>query len=184
MTKICNKVFFILIGCSFMMFMSACHNSDTESSSVGDDTKSDSVFMPLYEEESSSTLDNIESGSTFKYPDQSEFSLSAEIKNSNVKSGDSFIIDCSLKNNSDRDFYIEHGSQIFTYSYNGESEFHTLVAILTNFKSNDKLERTLDIAAKKSGTITIETEIRVKPDAYSDFYKTYTFTKEIEVTVQ
>lgn len=184
MTKICNKVFLILIGCLFMMLISACHNSDTESSSVVDDTKSDSVFMPVDEEGSSSTLDNIESGSTFNYPDQSEFSLSTEIKNSNVKRGDSFIIDCSLTNNSDRDFYIEHGSQTFTYSYNGDSEFHTLAAILTTFKSNDKLEGTLDIAAKKSGTITVKTEIRVKPSEYSDFYKTYTYTKEIEVTVQ
>lgn len=164
--------------------MSACSNSSTESSSVVDDTKSDSVFMPLVEEESSSTLDNIESGSTFKYPDQSDFSLSAEIKNSNVKSGDSFIIDCSLKNNSDRDFYIEHGSQTITYSYNGESEFYTLIAILTTFKSNDKLERTLNIAAEKSGTITVKAEIRVKPNKYSDSYKTYIYTKEIEVTVQ
>ncbi len=184
MTKICNKTFLILIICLFTIFMSACSNSSTESSSAVDDTKSDSVFMPLDDEESSSTLDNIESGSPFKYPDQSDFSLSAEIKNSNVKSGDSFIIDCSLKNNSNRDFYIEHGSQIFTYSYNGESEFYTTVAILTTFKSNDKLERTLDIVAKKSGTITVKTEIRVKPNEYSDSYKTYIYTKEIEVTVQ
>ncbi|MDE6150102.1 MAG: hypothetical protein K2F81_08435 [Ruminococcus sp.] len=184
MTKIYNKTFLILIGCFLVIFMSACTNSNTESSSVVEDTKSDSVFKPLDEEESSSELDNIEPGSTFDYPDKSEFSLSAKIQNSNVKSGGSFIIDCSLKNNSDRDFYIEHGSQTITYSYNGDSEFHNLIAILTTFKSNDEIKETLNIDAKKSGTIIVKAEIRVKPDEYTDSYKTYTYTKEIEVTVE
>lgn len=191
MTKTYNKIFLMLIGCLFIVFMSACSDSNTEasdiiaeSSSAIDDTKSDSVFSSLDEEKSSSELDNIESGSTFDYPDKSEFSFSAEIHNSDVKSGDSFVIDCSLKNNSDRDFYIEHGTHIVTYIYNGDSEFRSLVAILSTLKSNDEIKETLNIAAKKSGTITVKAEFRVKPDEYTDSYKTYTYTKEIEVNVQ
>lgn len=135
------------ITAAYAVNMSACSSSNTESSgiiaessSVIDDTKSNSVFNTLDEEESSA-LDNIESGSTFDYPDKSEFSFSAEIHNSDVKSGDSFIIDCSLKNNSGRDFYIEHGTHIVTYIYNGDSEFHNAVAILSTLKVTMKLKK-------------------------------------------
>lgn len=49
---------------------------------------------------------------------------------------------------------------------------------------NNKKDKKLNIAAKKSGTITVKAELRVKPDEYTDSYKTYTYTKEIEVNVQ
>lgn len=189
--KLISVIIVLSITAAYAVNMSACSDSNTkasdiiaESSSVIDDTKSDSVFSSLDEEESSSELDNIESGSTFDYPDKSEFSFSAEIHNSDVKSGDPFIIDCSLKNNSGRNFYIEHGTHIVTYIYNGDSEFRSLVAILSTLKSNDEIKETLNIAAKKSGTITVKAEFRVKPDEYTDSYKTYTYTKEIEVNVQ
>lgn len=189
--KLISVIIVLSITAAYAVNMSACSDSNTkasdiitESSSVIDDTKSDSVFSSLDEEESSSELDNIESGSTFDYPDKSEFSFSAEIHNSDVKSGDPFIIDCSLKNNSGRNFYIEHGTHIVTYIYNGDSEFRSLVAILSTLKSNDEIKETLNIAAKKSGTITVKAEFRVKPDEYTDSYKTYTYTKEIAVNVQ
>lgn len=188
--KLISVVMVLSITAAYAVNMSACSSSNTESSgiiaessSVIDDTKSNSVFNTLDEEESSA-LDNIESGSTFDYPDKSEFSFSAEIHNSDVKSGDSFIIDCSLKNNSGRDFYIEHGTHIVTYIYNGDSEFHNAIAILSTLKSNDEIKETLNIAAKKPGTITVKAEFRVKPDEYTDSYKTYTYTEEIAVNVQ
>ena len=189
--KLISVIIVLSITAAYAVNMSACSDSNTEasdiiaeSSSAIDDTKSDSVFSSLDEKESSSELDNIESGSTFDYPDKSEFSFSAEIHNSDVKSGDPFIIDCSLKNNSGRNFYIEHGTNIVTYIYNGDSEFHNANAILSTLKSDDKIKETLNIAAKKSGTITVKAEFRVKPDEYTDSYKTYTYTKEIEVNVQ
>lgn len=168
--KLISVIMVLSITAAYAVNMSACSDSNTKASDII--------------AESSSELDNIESGSTFDYPDKSEFSFSAEIHNSDVKSGDPFIIDCSLKNNSGRNFYIEHGTHIVTYIYNGDSEFRSLVAILSTLKSNNEIKETLNIAAKKSGTITVKAEFRVKPDEYTDSYKTYTYTKEIEVNVQ
>ncbi len=119
----------------------------------------------------------------FNYPEKSEFVFEVSQENFSVRSGEVMTIDCSLKNISDRDYYIQHGVETITYSYNDLGEVMDAIAILENFKSNSEYNRTLEITANKSGKITVSATIYVKPSQYSDEYETYTYEKDIAVDV-
>lgn len=72
----------------------------------------------------------------FVYPEKSDFSFETDKDTLTVKSGEDIVIKCTLKNNSDRDYYIEHGEETITYSYNDFGEVINAIAVLHNFKSN------------------------------------------------
>lgn len=162
MKKIYKIVALIIATCLLMICFSACSNTDSNSSIV----------------------DNSKSESNFNFPDKSDFSLSTNIENSNLKKGESFVINCCLKNNTERDFFIEHGVETITYSYNDVSECLNAISVLDTLNSSSEIKRKINIQAIESGVITVTATIRVKPAQYSDSYETYTYNQEINVTVE
>lgn len=131
-----------------------------------------------------SGCDNRKPENAFEYPDKSVFSFKCDIKETTVKKGETIIIDCSLENTSENDFYMEHGVETITYSYNNESEYMDAIALLDSFESSEKISRKLELEAKESGKIIVTAEIRLRPERYSESYKTYTYEKEFDVTVK
>ncbi len=119
----------------------------------------------------------------FVYPEKSDFSFETDKDTLTVKSGEDIVIKCTLKNTSDRDYYIEHGEETITYSYNDFGEVINAIAVLHNFKSNSEISRTLNIDAKDSGQVTVSSAIAVKPSQYSDEFEIYEFEKTIQVNV-
>lgn len=131
-----------------------------------------------------SLKDNDNTASTeFVYPEKSDFSFETDKETLTVKSGEDIVIKCTLKNTSDRDYYIEHGKETITYSYNDFWEVINAIAVLDNFKSNSEISRTLNIEAKDSGQVTVSAAISVKPSQYSDTFQVYEFEKTIQVNV-
>lgn len=126
-----------------------------------------------------------EKDSDFDYPSESDFTFTADIRDTAVRQGEPVIIDCSLTNDTNRDFYIEHGPETITYSYNDMSEAINAVAVLDTFKQGSCIERELSIPATTSGTITVTATIYVKPAQYADVdeRREYTYVKDIAVTV-
>lgn len=119
----------------------------------------------------------------FVYPDKSDFLFETDKDTVTVKNGENIVIKCTLKNTSDRDYYIEHGAESITYSYNDSGEVINTIAVLDEFKSNSQISRTLNIAAKDSGKITVSAAFSVKPSQYSEEFKTYAFEKNVQVNV-
>ncbi len=119
----------------------------------------------------------------FVYPEKSAFSFETDIDAVTVKSGENIVINAALKNTSDRDYYIEHGIETITYSYNDDGEIIDAIAVLDEFKSNSEISRTLNITAKDSGQITVSADFSVKPSKYSDEFEIYKFEKSIQVNV-
>ncbi len=122
----------------------------------------------------------------FDYPDKSAFVFTADIQESTVKKGEPFIIHCSLKNTTDRDFFIKHGTQTITYLYNDDSEILNAIALFDTFKQGGTIDRELSIPAKKTGAITVTATIYITPEKYSDVstQQEYKYTKTIDVTVR
>lgn len=164
--KICG---FFVIMLLFIVSLTACQNNDTASDDVSDST-------PVSVSKSSVN---------FNYPDQTAFTFTADIQKNTIQAGSPFIIQCSLKNTTDCDFFIEHGSQTITYSYNGDSENLNAISVLDTFAAGDTIDRELLIYAKKTGTITLTASFYIKPSQYAEraTFQEYTYTKTIFVTV-
>lgn len=130
-------------------------------------------------------IDNNSTNSSvsFNYPEKSNFVFEVSKDNLVVRKDEIMTVDCSLKNISNKDYYIEHGIEAITYSYNEFSEEMDAAAVLDNFKSNSEINRSLSITANESGKITVFATIYVKPSQYSDQNKLYTFEKDIIVNV-
>ncbi len=117
----------------------------------------------------------------FEYPEESDFEFKVSKDEIIAKKGEIITIDCTLKNVSNENYYIEHGVETITYSYNGISEEINAIAVLDNFKSNSEISRRLNITVKESGNIKVFATIYVKPSQYSDQNKVYTFERDILV---
>lgn len=117
----------------------------------------------------------------FEYPEESDFEFEVSKDEITAKKGEIVTIDCTLKNVSNENYYIEHGVETITYSYNEISEEINAIAVLDNFKSNSVISRRLNITVNESGNIQVFATIYVKPSQYSDQNKAYTFEKDILV---
>lgn len=157
--KILKSAILIIISVLCLFLMSAC----SADNSLKDNDKSVSA--------------------EFVYPEKSDFSFETDKDTLTVKSGEDIVIKCTLKNTSDRDYYIEHGEETITYSYNDFGEVINAIAVLHKFKSNSEISRTLNIEAKDSGQVTVSSAIAVKPSQYSDEFEIYEFEKTIQVNV-
>ncbi len=134
-------------------------------------------------ESNNSNDETINYNSDFIYPEKSNFSFEVSKDKINVKKGESITVDCVLKNISDENYYIEHGIETITYSYNDIGEEMDAVAILDEFKSNSEISRKLSISATESGKLTVSANIYIKPSQYSDQFKQYYFEKVVLVNV-
>ncbi len=119
----------------------------------------------------------------FDYPEESDFEFVVSKDNLTVKKGETVTIDCVLKNLSNKNYYIEHGVETITYSYNEIGEELDAIAVLDDFQSNSEISRRLNITVNESGKITVSANIFVKPAQYSDQNKLYSFKKDIIVNV-
>ena len=119
----------------------------------------------------------------FVYPEKSAFLFETDTDTVTVRSGEDIVINATLKNTSDRNYYIEHGIETITYSYNDDGEIIDAIAVLDEFKSDSEISRTLNIKAKDSGQITVSADVSVKPSQYSDEFEIYEFEKIIKVNV-
>lgn len=158
----------MLLCLCLMMCMVAC-NSDSNKSTT---------------DNSQINTDNSQKNPNFEYPDESDFSLSVKAEKTSIQKGEMFAVNCILTNNTDKDFYAEHGKEVITYSYNNSSENIDQIAVLSTFKSKSEINRTLNIEASSSGVITITATMRIKPSRYSDSSKVYTYTEKINVIVE
>ncbi len=120
---------------------------------------------------------------SYNYPEKSDFVFEVSHDSIDIKKGEAITIECSLKNISNENYYIEHGMEAITYTYNELSENIETIAVLEQFKSDSVINRTLNITADKAGKITITASIDVKPSEFSDQYKTYTFEKDVVVNI-
>lgn len=118
-----------------------------------------------------------------QYKQSPDFVFEVDKDNIEVNKFGKITLNCSLKNVSDKDFYIEHGAELITYSYNGESEEMDLIAVMDTFKSNTEINRTINLRANESGKIIVYATFDVKPEKFSDQGETYQYTKEIDVDV-
>lgn len=158
----CKKFFLIavlLIACIFLM--SACSNSSS-----------------VTRTENTTEIQNSD------YKQSPDFVFEVDKDHITVNKWGKATINCSLKNVSDKDYFIEHGAETITYSYNGPTQEELeLISIMDTFKSNSEINRTLNLRVTESGKITVYATFDVKPDKFSDQRETYQYTKEIDVEV-
>lgn len=157
----------VIISVIFLLGVAACTKNNLAT---------DTVDKPTVKMNTDTDVD-------FKYPEKSDFIFETDKNNVTVRNGENITIKCSLKNASDRDYYVEYGVEVITYSYNDFSETLNAIAVLDIFKSNSEYNRNLEITANKSGKITVSATIYVKPSQYSDQYEIYSYEKEIVVDV-
>ena len=164
MNKKYNILTMVLVCCLLIVSICACSNTNTR-----------------IESETGNTEDN---NTTFIYPSKTDFKFSVKIQKASIGVGESFVIECSLLNDTEREYFIEHGIETITYSYNNDAETLDSLSVLDTFKSGTEIKRDLNIEGKKSGKIIVTASIRVKPAQYSDSYETYTYTEQLDVIVQ
>lgn len=171
----------LMVCLSFVFTITGCDRNARNNESLTDSIQ---ITTDKDISDKDPTINNSQAIIDFVYPNNSDFEFNAEIENVNIKKGESFVIDCQLKNSTDNTYHIEHGIDIVTFNYNGESEMMESLALLDTFSGKEKKEERLKIKAVKSGIITVKAEIYVKPDKYSDSSKKYTYEKQFNVTVQ
>ena len=118
-------------------------------------------------------------------PAQEDFVLSVELQNDTVQKGESFVLECSLENTSGEDYYITHGEEAFSYTYNGNEEAILTMGVPEYFHNGDQLTRTMEISSITSGTITVRADFDVflTPNPEGAF-QPYTYSQDFTVTVE
>ncbi len=114
-------------------------------------------------------------------PAQEDFTLSVELQDDTVTSGESFVLECSLENHSGRNYHIHHFPEIITYSYNGDSEYRETLGDVSDFLDGEEICRTIEIPAAESGTITVTADFDVELNTGT---LPYVYSQEFEVTVE
>lgn len=114
-------------------------------------------------------------------PAQEDFTLSVELQDDTVTSGESFVLECSLENHSGNNYHIHHFPEIITYSYNDDSEYREALGDVSDFLDGEEITRTIEIPAAESGTITVTADFDVELNTGT---LPYVYSQEFEVTVE
>ena len=119
------------------------------------------------------------------YPAQDAFTLQVTLQNDTVSRGEPFVLECSLENTSGEDYYITHGEEAFSYTYNGNEEAILTMGMPEYFHNGDQLTRTMEISSITSGTITVRADFDVflTPNPEGAF-QPYNYSQDFEVTVE
>ena len=131
-----------------------------------------------------STNDVISDESGFAYPARSDLSFVVEAANTTMKANEQLSVTCSLRNNTDRAYYIERGPEAITYEFEGKSEVLDAIAVLDEIPANGAITRELVLTPAKSGRLTLTATIRIRPERYSEISQTYNYTQTLDIVVE
>lgn len=164
---------FALLFC--FLCVSACARNNDENS--GNKTEDEDSMLNTNETESKSISD-------FSYPEKTGFSFKAVVKNPNAKKGENLVVECCLKNDTEHEFFIEHGEETITYSVGDYSETILAIAVLDTIKPRGEIKRTLNIENGAAEKVTVKASFYVMPQRYSDERREYTYIENIDLSAK
>lgn len=118
------------------------------------------------------------------YPPLDAFTLQVELQSDTLPKGETFVLECSLKNDSGENYYLQQLPDFIGYTYNDYSEYALALGDFTYFRSGEEITRLIEIPATESGTITITADFDVCLSPGSQTSQPYQYIQDFEVTVE
>lgn len=159
----------------FLCFSACARNNDEAGG--GNKTEDGNLTQNTNEAESKAASD-------FLYPEKADFSFKVTVKNPEAKKDENLVVECCLKNDTEREFFIEHGEETITYSCGDYSEEILAVAVLDTLKPGGEIKRTLNIENGAAEKVTVKASFYVKPERYSDEFREYTYVENIDLSAK
>lgn len=117
----------------------------------------------------------------FSFPTEDDFSFNVEVEKSDLSINDTLEIHCTLTNNTNKDYDIEFGADIFRY----DDEIISSIGQVGEFKSKEIKSRDIEIIASEKGSkdLTIIAEFDIVHSRTKEKQK-YKYTEDIYFTVK